>query len=58
LRLGAFVSPQFGVFNRVTYTASADYTVDRHNFALQVNYYQNSGTADDKIFSLIYRFLF
>ncbi len=58
LRLAASVSPQFGVFNRVTYTASADYTVDRHNFALQLNYYQNSGAADDKIFSLIYRFLF
>jgi len=58
LRLAAAISPQFGAFNRVTYTASADYTVDRHNFAFQMNYYQNSGTADDKIFSLIYRFQF
>ncbi len=58
LRLGAFVSPQFGAFRRVTYTASADYTMDRHNLAFQINYYQNSGTTDDKIFSLIYRFMF
>ncbi len=58
LRLAASVSPQFGSFNRITYTASADYTVDRHNFALQMNYYQNKGVADDKILSLIYRFLF
>jgi hypothetical protein len=58
LRFAAAVSPQFGVFNRVTYTGSADYTVDRHDFAFQVNYYQNSGMADDRIFSLIYRFLF
>jgi hypothetical protein len=58
LRFAASVSPQFGVFNRVTYTASADYTMDRHDLAFQMNYYQNSGTADDKIFSLIYRFSF
>ncbi|HEY6953527.1 MAG TPA: hypothetical protein VI758_14060, partial [Bacteroidota bacterium] len=58
LRLGATVSPQFGAFNRVTYTASADYTVDRHNFAFQFNYYQNSGMGDDKIASIIYRYLF
>lgn len=58
LRLAAFVSPQFGAFRRVAYTVSADYSIDRHNFAFQANYFQNSGMADDKIISLIYRFAF
>jgi len=58
LRLAASISPQFGAFDRVTYTVSADYTMDRHNLAFQMNYYQNSGMTDDTIFSLIYRFMF
>lgn len=58
LHLAAYVSPQFGAFNRVTYTASADYSVGHHNFAFQANYYQNSGFKNDTILSLIYRFLF
>lgn len=58
LHLAAFVSPQFGAFDRVTYTASADYSVDRHNFTFQMNYYQNNGMTNDTIVSLIYRYLF
>jgi hypothetical protein len=58
LQLRASVSPQFGSFKRTTFTASADYTVGRHNFALEMDYFRNTGMADDKIFSLIYRFLF
>jgi len=58
LHLAASISPQFGAFNRVTYTASADYSLNRHDFAFQMNYYQNSGMTDDKIFSLVYRFMF
>ncbi len=58
LRLAAYVSPQFGAFRRVAYTASADYTMDRHNLSFQANYYANEGMPSDKIISLIYRFAF
>ncbi len=58
LLLRAAVSPQFGSFKRTTFTASADYTVGQHNFALEADYFKNTGMADDKIVSLIYRFLF
>ncbi len=58
LRLAAYVSPQFGAFRRVAYTASADYTMDRHSLSFQANYYANEGMPDDKIISLIYRFAF
>jgi hypothetical protein len=60
LQLAAVVSPQFGAFQRITYTASADYTVNRHNFTMQFDYFQNQSTGmkNDAIFSLIYRFFF
>jgi hypothetical protein len=58
MRLRASASPQFGSFKRTTFTASIDYTVGQHNFALEADYFRNTGMADDKIFSLIYRFLF
>jgi hypothetical protein len=58
LHLAAAISPQFGAFNRTTYTASADYSAGRYNLTFQMDYFQNSGMADDKIFSLIYRIMF
>ncbi len=58
LSLRAAVSPQFGAFKRTTYTAAADYFVDQHNFSLEFDFFQNSGMANDAIFSAIYRFLF
>ncbi|HTP12616.1 MAG TPA: hypothetical protein VMM37_03275 [Bacteroidota bacterium] len=58
LLLRASVSPQFGAYKRTTLSASADYTIGQHNFTLEADYFKNSGIADDKIFSLIYRFLF
>jgi hypothetical protein len=58
LRLNALISPQFGDFQRTTFTVSADYSVNMHNFALQFDYIKNTNLADDKIFSLIYRFMF
>lgn len=59
LRLAANISPAFGAFYRQDYTASVEYTyAERHNFLFQADYIQNSGSDDDAIVSLIYRFNF
>jgi len=57
LRLASTVSTTTGDLYRTLIQAGIDYSInDYHGFVLQGDYIQNSGTKDDKIISLIYRY--
>jgi hypothetical protein len=57
LRLASTVSTTTGNLYRTLIQAGIDYSInDQHGFVLQGDYIQNSGTKDDKIISLIYRY--
>jgi hypothetical protein len=59
LRILASASPTFGDFNRTIVRGGIDYAVtERHVLAFSFDFIQNSGTKDDTIASLIYRFSF
>jgi hypothetical protein len=59
LRVLASASPTFGEINRLIARAGIDYAVTQHHvLALTFDFIQNSGTKDDTIGSLIYRFSF
>jgi hypothetical protein len=57
LRLASTVSTTTGDLYRTLIQAGVDYSINEyHGFVLQGDYIQNSGTKDDTIISLIYRF--
>lgn len=59
LRILASASPTFGEFNRAIARVGIDYSItERHVLAFTFDFIQNSGTKDDTIGSLIYRFSF
>ncbi len=59
LQIQASAAPTFGEFNRTIVRGGIDYAVtERHVLAFSFDFIQNSGTKDDTIASLIYRFSF
>ncbi|HLF19748.1 MAG TPA: hypothetical protein VI704_03065 [Bacteroidota bacterium] len=59
MRVLASFSPTWGAFNRAIARVGVDYSIaPRHTLEFSFDYIQNSGSEDDRIGSLIYRFGF